>query len=49
MTRLDRARQQRNRVAYQTQAVSHAELESLRVSALQMIDAVQAFVDARRS
>jgi hypothetical protein len=49
MTRLDRARQQRNRVAYQTQAVSHAELESLRGSALQMIDAAQAFVDAHRS
>jgi uncharacterized protein (UPF0332 family) len=48
MTRLDRARQQRNRVAYQTQAVSRTELESLRASAQQMIDAAQAFVDTRR-
>lgn len=48
MTRLDRARQQRNRVAYQTQAVSRTELESLRASAQQMVDAAQAFVDARR-
>lgn len=48
MTRLDRARQQRNRVAYQTQAVSRGELDSLRASAQQMIDAAHAFVDARR-
>jgi uncharacterized protein (UPF0332 family) len=48
MTRLDRARQQRNRIAYQTQAVSRSELASLRASAQQMIDAAQAFLDARR-
>jgi uncharacterized protein (UPF0332 family) len=48
MTRLDRARQQRNRVAYQTHAVSGTELESVRASAQQMIDAAQAFVDTRR-
>lgn len=48
MTRLDRARQQRHRVAYETLAVGQAELAALLTATQEAIDAAQRFVDSRR-
>lgn len=48
MTRLDRARIQRNQVAYESVVVGENELTALRKSAEQTISAAEAFIEARR-
>lgn len=49
MTRLDRARIQRNRVAYESTTVGQNELTALRNATEETIGAVEAFVEKRRS
>jgi hypothetical protein len=46
--RLDRARRQRHRVAYETQEIGQAQLESLRAAAGELVDVVARFVAKRR-
>ena len=45
--RLDRARRQRNRVAYEAGEVTRAQLESLRKAAAEAIEAVKDFLEMR--
>jgi len=48
LDRLDRARRKRNRVAYATDEIGDQELDSMKESARQTIDAVSRFVDGLR-
>jgi hypothetical protein len=47
--RLDRARKQRHRVAYETQEIGQAQLASLHAAADELLDVVGALVEERRA
>ncbi len=48
LTRIDRARRKRNRVAYEAEEIGVNELHSLKRAARQTLDAVRAFSEERR-